>query len=302
MNKGIYFAAFTALLWGFLAIALKVSLHDLPPVTVTWFRFIIAFLVLLIYYLLSNRNKVKIITRPPLFAIISGICLGLNYIGFITGIDFTSPGIGQIFIQTGPVMLAITGFIFFKEKITLRRGIGILILISGMAIFYHEKVVILAGGLDKYRTGVLWVLFGAFSWLFYAIFQKKAVTRHDPMQLNLILFLIPSIYLLPWVKFNLLPTLSPGDWLLLLFLGLNTLGAYGSLSYALKYLEANKVSVIIILNPLITFAVMALLKWKNVGWIEHEEFSVLTIAGALIVLSGAILTVFQRRKIINQGK
>jgi drug/metabolite transporter (DMT)-like permease len=302
MNKGIYFAAFTALLWGFLAIALKVSLNDLPPVTVTWFRFIIAFISLFIYYLFSDRKRIKIITRPPLFAIISGVCLGLNYIGFITGIHYTSPGIGQIFIQTGPVMLAITGFIFFKEKLTLRRGIGLFILIAGMTIFYHEKIIILAGGLEKYRTGVLWILFGALSWLFYAIFQKKAVIKFNPMQLNLVLFLIPSIYLLPWVKFDMLPALSPGDWILLLFLGLNTLGAYGSLSYALKYLEANKVSVIIILNPLITFAVMAILKLKKVSWIEPEEFSFLTIAGALFVLSGAILTVFQRKKAINQEK
>lgn len=296
MNKGIYFAAFTALLWGFLAIALKVSLNDLPPVTVTWFRFIIAFVLLFIYYLFINKRKINIIAKPPLFAIIAGICLGLNYIGFITGIHYTTPGIGQVFIQTGPVMLAITGFVFFKEKVTLRQGFGLLILILGMFVFYREKIIVLSGGLEKYKTGVLWTLFGAFCWLFYAIFQKKAVVNHNPMQLNLILFLIPSIYLLPWVKFNQLAALTTGDWFILLFLGLNTLGAYGSLAYALKYLEANKISVIIILNPLITFVVLAFLKWRNVSWIKHEEFSFLTITGALIVLTGAILTVFQKQR------
>ncbi len=301
MNKGIYFAAFTALLWGFLAIALKVSLNDLPPITVTWFRFIIAFFTLFIYYLVFDRKKVLIIGRPPLFAIISGICLGLNYIGFITGIHYTTPGVAQVFIQTGAVMLAITGFVFFKEKVTVRQVIGLLILILGLFIFYRENIVVLAGGLEKYKTGVLWTLFGALSWLFYAIFQKKAVLIHNPMQLNLILFIIPAIYLFPWVQFHRLPSLTLGNWALLLFLGLNTLGAYGSLAYALKYLEANKVSVIIILNPLITFAVMGILKWKNISWIQHEEFSLLTITGALIVLSGAMLTVYQKKSKANTG-
>ena len=46
MNKGIYYASFTAFLWGFLAIALKVALKELSPVTVTWVRFIVAFVSL----------------------------------------------------------------------------------------------------------------------------------------------------------------------------------------------------------------------------------------------------------------
>jgi drug/metabolite transporter (DMT)-like permease len=294
MNKGIYFAAFTALLWGFLAIALKVSLHDLPPLTIAWSRFVIAFFSLLLYYLFFDRKKISIIVKPPIFAVLSGICLGFNYIGFITGLHYTTPGISQVFIQTGPVLLAITGFVFFKESVSIRQVIGLIILFVGMYIFYHEKIIVLAGGLRNYKIGVLWTLFGAISWLFYAIFQKKAVLRFNPMQLNLIIFLVPSVYLLPWIRFDLLHTLSIKDWLLILFLGLNTLGAYGSLSYALKYLEANKVSVIIILNPLITFSVMAILKSRKVTWIDYEDFSLLTLIGAVIVLIGAVLTILKK--------
>ena len=297
MNKGIYFASFTALLWGFLAIALKVMLSDLPPITVTWFRFSIAFTALFIYYLIFDRKKPAIIIRPPKFAIIAGLFLGLNYIGFITGIHYTTPSIGQVFIQTGPVMLAVSGFIIFKEKVSVRQAIGLIIVLLGMFIFYREKILFLAGGLSQYKIGVLWTLFGAVSWVTYAIFQKKAVQEFNPMQLNLILFGIPTVYLAPFVKYNLLPDLDINDWLLLLFLGFNTLAAYGSLAYALKYLEANKVSVIITLNPLITFTVMAYLKKNNVSWIDHEEYTLLTIAGAITVLTGVILTVIKKKKV-----
>ncbi len=300
MNKGIYFAAFTAVLWGFLAIALKVMLYDLPPITVTWFRFSIAFTTLFFYYLVFDRKKPEIIKHPPKFAVIAGIFLGLNYIGFITGIHYTTPTIGQVFIQTGPVMLAISGLILFKEKISVRQSIGLIIVLLGMFIFYREKILILAGGLSEYKIGVLWTLFGAVSWVTYAIFQKKAVQEYNPMQLNLILFGIPAVYLAPFVKFSLLPDLAISDWLLLLFLGLNTLAAYGSLAYALKYLEANQVSVIIILNPLITFTAMAYLKKRNVAWIQHEDYTLLTIAGAITVLIGVILTVIKKKKTGNR--
>ena len=300
MNKGIYYATFTAFLWGFLAIALKVALYSLPPLTVTWLRFAIAFVFLFLWYLIIDFPKTKILIKPPLFAIIAGVCLGLNYIGYITGIYQTTPVIGQIFIQTGPVLLAISGFIIFKERVTLRQGIGLAVVLIGMLVFYHEKIIVIAGGMAKYKTGVLWILFGAMSWATYAIFQKKAVVKHHPMQLNLVIFGIPMLFLLPLIDFGKLAGISFNLWLLVLFLGLNTLGAYGSLAFALKYLEANKISVIITLNPLITFAVMAYLGYRHISWIQAETWTVITLAGGIMVLLGVILVVLRKQEKITK--
>ena len=122
------------------------------------------------------------------------------------------------------------------------------------------------------------------------------------MQLNLILFGLPSILLTPFVNFNQIAELNLNDWLLLIFLGLNTLGAYGALAYAFKYLEANKISVIITLNPLITLSLMAILSKKNVSWIKPEVFTLLTIVGAITVLSGVILTVIKKKKNNSENK
>lgn len=206
----------------------------------------------------------------------------------------TSPSISQVFIQTGPVILAIAGFVIFKEKVSVRQGFGLLVVLLGMLVFYREQIVVLAHGLGEYKKGVLWVLFGAFSWSIYAISQKKAVVTHHPMQLNLVIFGLPAILMIPFVKFSMFANLNLTDWLILLFLGLNTLAAYGSLAFALKYLEANKISVIITLNPLITFTVMAWLSKKQVSWIEAENYTLLTIFGALTVITGVILTVWKR--------
>lgn len=295
MNKGVYYAALTALLWGFLAIALKVVLYELPPVTVSWFRFSLSFTLLFLFYLIFDRNKTVIISRPPFYAILAGIFIGVNYIGFIIGIKYTTPNIAQVFIQLGPVLLAISGFILFGEKVRLRQGIGLLIVVLGMVVFYHESILILARGLRDYKTGVLYVLMGAFAWAAYAIFQKKAVLKHNPMQLNLILFGLPTIYLLPFTDFSAFAGISKLAWGMLIFSGLNTLASYGFLSYALKYLEANKVSVIITLNPLLTIALMAFLSHKGVSWIEPEPITLITIMGALTVISGVILVVIKRR-------
>jgi drug/metabolite transporter (DMT)-like permease len=121
------------------------------------------------------------------------------------------------------------------------------------------------------------------------------VQKDNPMQLNLIVFGLPSLFYIPLVDFTAFATLRIVDWFVVIFLGLNTLAAYGSLAYALKYLEANKISVIITLNPLITFALMAWLSKKELSWIEPETFTLLTLGGALLVLIGVILTVVRKR-------
>jgi drug/metabolite transporter (DMT)-like permease len=296
MNKGVYFAAMTAILWGFLAIALKVVLYELPPITVAWFRFSISFVLLFLFYLIFDRKKTFILVKPPFFAILAGIFIGINYVGFIIGIQYTSPNISQVFIQAGPVLLALSGFILFKEKIFLRQGIGLIVVLLGMVIFYHETIIKLASGAANYKTGVLWVLLGAVAWAAYAIAQKKAVIEHNPMQLNLILFGLPSLYLLPFVEFPKFSGVTSMGWGMLLFAGLNTLASYGFLAYALKYLQANKISVIITLNPIITFVLMEILTRRKVDWIQPETITFYAALGALTVISGVIMVVIRKKR------
>ena len=301
-SKGVYYASFTAFLWGFLAIILKVTLRSLSPVEVTWFRFSSAFVLLSVYFLITKPNAFKIFRRPPIFLIAAAACLGMNYFGFITGINMTTPGIAQIFIQLGPVLLALSGIIFFGEKMSGRQLAGFMLVIIGLLVFYREQIMILSENLIKYRSGVLWVMFGAVMWASYAVFQKKLVTDYNPMELNLLLFGLPALGYTPFVNLHQVGSSSLPELILLLVLGINTLLAYGSLAYAFKYLEANKISVIITLNPILTFITMAILAAANVTWISHEKFSFISIMGGALVLAGAILTVVKRSNSLNPVK
>jgi drug/metabolite transporter (DMT)-like permease len=288
----VIYASFTALLWGFLAIALKVSLVKLTPVDITWIRFSIAFTILTAYLLLTDRSQLEIIKNPPLLLIFAALCLGLNYFGFITGVKFTSPSITQVFIQIGPVLLALSGFIIYKEKVNLIQLIGLFMVIFGLILFYKEQLSTLTSDKHIFNKGIIWVIIGAIAWAGYAISQKKLVQSYQPMQLNMVIFGLPAILFSPFVNYNNLCEISFGHWALLLFLGLNTLAAYGCIALALKYLAANKVSVIITQNPIITFITMAILGTLEVSWISPENFTFLTVIGAMLVISGAVLTVF----------
>jgi drug/metabolite transporter (DMT)-like permease len=303
-TKGIIFALTTAFLWGFLPIALKVATGIIDPLTIGWFRFLIAFSLLFVILGFRKPGHIRILTNPPLYIIIASLGLGINYLGFIYGLKLTTPGTAQVFIQAGPMVLGLVGFIFFRETLSPRQGFGFLIAGLGLLFFYRENLAQMAAEEDMFSMGVVWLLIAAMAWAVYATFQKKLVQDYPPQQLNLFLFGLPVVLFLPFVRFSGFLELSLLQWMLMLFLGLNTLVAYGSLSMAFKYIEASKVSIIVTMNPILTFVYMGLLALWEVTWIQPEKLSVAGIAAAAMVLVGAIMAIIaahpSKKKTLDQ--
>ncbi|MGW8316129.1 MAG: DMT family transporter [Bacteroidales bacterium] len=295
-RKGLIYAIFTASLWGFMAIILKIMTYELPSVTVVWFRFFTAFLVLSIWTLIFRRKDFQIFRRPPALLFLAAIFLGFNYLGFISGIKHISPSSSQVFIQVGPVGFALSGILIFREHVNWKHVVGFILVLSGIVLFYSEQLRELTSSSGHFTLGMFFVLGGGLSWAIFATIQKKLVSQMEANQLNLFIYAFCSAALLPLARFNLLPGMLPVHWMLLFYLGMNTVLAYGSLALAIKYTEATRVSVIITLNPIITFVTMALLTRLEVPWIEPESFSLLSIFGALTVLGGAILVISAGRK------
>ena len=293
--KGLLFAGFTAMLWGFLAVALKVSLNSLNPVSIVWFRFTIAFLTLLVLMLIFDRSFVKIYHKPPVILFLAAIFLGFNYFGFISGLHHTTPSNAQVFIQVGPISLALVGILFFREKITWKHVVGFIILLAGFSLFYSEQLTELAGSRGNYSRGITYIVLAGLSWTAFSTLQKILVRTRNPNSLNIFIYGFCSLMFLPFVEFSKVPYLTINEWLLLTFLGLNTVLAYGSLALALKYAEANKISVILTMNPLITFTFMVILEAVAVSWIDYESFTSFSIAGAALVLAGAVMVITSRR-------
>jgi drug/metabolite transporter (DMT)-like permease len=285
------YAIFTASLWGFMAIILKIITGELPPATVVWFRFFFAFVVLSLWTLLFRRSDFSIFRHPPLLLFLAAIFLGFNYMGFISGIKYISPSSSQVFIQIAPVGFALSGIIIFREHVNWKHIVGFILVLLGIGLFYSEQLRDLASGADHFTLGMFLVLGGGLSWTIFATFQKLLIRKIRPNQLNLFIYGFCSLALLPLVKFSRLQGMPDTNWYILIYLGLNTVLAYGSLALAIKFTEATRVSVIITLNPIITFVTMAILSRMEVTWIEPEAFSVLSILGALTVLGGAILVI-----------
>jgi drug/metabolite transporter (DMT)-like permease len=294
--KGLIYAGFTALLWGLLAIALKFSVGTLDPVSIVWFRFSFSFIVLLFWMLIFDRKAISLLKRPPFLALIAAFFLGLNYLGFISGVKYISPSNAQVFIQLGTVGFALAGIFIYKEKVSWKHITGFILVVVGIALFYYEQLAATKGINGEYTLGILLVSAGGISWAFFASLQKGLVVKLGPNQLNLVIYGFCSLVFLPFIDFKQIFHQNVTEWLVLVFLGLNTVLAYGFLAIAIKYTEATKVSVIIALNPILTFVGMAILAVLEVSWIQPEHFTFLSIIGAAIVLTGAVITILSKRK------
>lgn len=290
--KGILLAATTAVLWGILAIALKVALNYFDSYTIVWFRFFVAAMVLIGYYAIKNPTLLKVYSQPPKMMLAGAVLLAGNYIGYMQGINYAGPAATQIIIQTGPVMLGIIGFAIFRETLNLSRAIGFAVATIGFCVFYYNQITELGGQKEAITKGVFWTLGAAASWAGYAFFNKKLVQKYHPQQINLIIFGLPVLLFLPTVNFELFTlTYEWWVWVLMVALGLNTVVAYGTLSAAFKYTEANKISIVIIMNPIITFVVLEVLLLLNSNWFPINKVSPFAYVGAALVIGGTILAI-----------
>jgi len=295
-NKGILLALTTAFFWGVLAIALKVAVNVVDPYTIVWFRFAFAAVALFILLFIFDKKQLRVLIKPPFWLIVASIALSINYIGFMLGVKYTSPSNAQVVIQIGQVLFALSGIIIFKEKIRKRQIIGFVIVILGFILFYIQQLKSLFFNTEDFNIGVLLTVLASVTWAIYAIIQKKLIHKYPPQTQNLLIFTLPIFFYLPFANFSNLGSISIGYWGLLIFLGANTLIAYGCMTASLKYLEANKVSAILITNPILTFIIMAILTILNVSWIDGERFTFLTWVGAITFIVGAFLVVRSGKK------
>lgn len=289
---GMFLALVTAVLWGVLPIKLKEVLQVMDPVTVTWYRLLVAGSILLAYLAASRR-------LPPfrplgkkgawlLALAIAGLCG--NYVLYLIGLKLLSPGTTQLVIQVAPILLLISSLFVFRERFSIGQGIGLVILLLGFGLFFNQRLGELLTSLSDYTAGVLIVLLAAFVWAFYGLAQKQLLTVWNSLQVMMVIYLACALLLTPWAQPLQLLELSPLQGWLLLACCLNTLVAYGAFAEALAHWEASRVSATLAITPLVTFGSVALAaSW----WPEHvrpEQINWIAYGGAVLVVLGSVLT------------
>ena len=286
----------TVSLWGVLPIFLKVGLNYYSVGTIAWFRFFFSFSVLFLFFFIS-RSDYRILRQPPIIGILGGAALAANYFGMTQGVHLSGASNAAIIIQTAPLLLVVAGIIFFKETIRFRQLMGIAISITGFYLFYLDRSENAVNNID-YSIANEWVLFAATLWALYMICQKQLSIKYSAQSINLLVYAVGTIVLIPLVEWNEFFESSAIGWIILVILGLNTLLAYGALAEAVECIPLSLISILITLNPLITLGGMLVLTTFGISLLPEENIRWHGYLGGLIAVSGVVLVVaFSRNKV-----
>jgi drug/metabolite transporter (DMT)-like permease len=269
--------------WGSSFIATKYLLDELTPETIISMRLILA-IILLTATALIQRKDFSINFKSHLFIFILAVISVFHLWIQITGLKFTTASNTGWIIGTAPIFIALMGFVFFKERLTITKIGGIIMATFGLLLLVGNgdptKINLIK---DK---GDLLVLLSSFTWGIYSMVNKKISLSYSPMMTILYLFILMAIIIIPFSinesSIKSIIHLSQVGWVSILFLGLLCSGvSYVIWSYSLREMESAKVGAYLYLEPFATvFSSWLFLK---------ENITLLMMLSGLIIIAGVFL-------------
>ena len=289
---GLTLTLITALCWATLPIALKIALEVLDPITLTWFRFLVAALVTAAW--LGLRGKLRgpragyggLGRRGWLMLLVAAVMLVGNYVFYLLGVQHTTPANAQLLIQLAPLLMALGGIWVFGERFRAAQWFGLALLALGMALFFADQLAAAARA-PGYVLGSALVIVGAIVWAVYALLQKQLLVKLGSMQILLFIYVVASLVLLPFAHPSTLLQLDALHWAVLGFCAFNTIGAYGAFAEALAHWEASRVSAILATTPLLCIAAITGVHALWPQWLAPERIAALGWIGASLVVAGS---------------
>jgi drug/metabolite transporter (DMT)-like permease len=291
---GLMLSLVTALCWATLPVALKVTLQAVDPLTLTWFRFLVA--AVLTAGWLGLRGRLggfgALGRRGWSLLAIAAVMLVGNYVFYLLGVARTSPGNAQLLIQLAPLLMAVGGILVFGERFRSAQWLGLALLVAGLGLFFRDQLAHVDttpghGGTRAYLVGSVLVVAAALVWAVYALAQKQLLVKLGSMQILGVIYIVATLLLWPFAHPAQLARLDATQWALLGFCALNTVVAYGAFAEALAHWEASRVSAVIAITPLLCLGVVAIVHALWPTTLAPEPMSAIGWIGAALVVAGS---------------
>ena len=300
---GLALSLITVATWGILPIFLRLLLEAMDAPTITWYRFLMAAVFTVLLLLRTGKlPKLRGMSRVTLGLIvlsIAGLCG--NYICFLLGLDRMTAASAQIVIQLGPLFLLLGSLVVFREAFSWRQGVGVVVFVIGLLLFFNQRMDQLFDGGSAYGFGALLIVVASASWSIYALAQKQLLRTYSSTQILLILYLAAVVVYTPTAKPAGILELNGFQLFLLLFTGANVIVAYGCFTEAMAHWEASRVSAVLAMVPLVTLAAVEFCE-AFLPWLARSEgLNALGWLGALMVVGGSMQCALGRKKEKKSG-
>ncbi len=288
----------TVFCWGLLPLALKQLLKDLDPLTITWARFLVA--ALIVGVRLKHRQELPSVWKASGFfqCMFLGTVVGLlgNYVVYLMGLRYVSPGTAQLVVQLAPMTLLLGSLVFYKESFSKVQAVGVVLFFLGLLMFFDKRLNEILSGTGEYAFGVGLVVAAAVLWGGYALAQKSLLRSYTSHQILFVVYLASGILLSPIAKPSSILELSGLQWFVLGFCCLNTLLAYGAFAEAMAVWDSSRVSAVLTITPVATlvFSAVAASVWP--GQVQLPALGGWALPGAGVIVLGSMLAALGKKQ------
>lgn len=270
------------LIWGMNWVVMKTANTFFPPITFVAYRFLFGALVLLSVWRWLHLPLPKKKYWPWIF--LTGILqMGLNNIAAQTSMLTLGAGMVSVLNYSMPVFAAVMAHFLLGERLSWRKGVGIVLAIAGMAVLMDVH----AGG-DV--TAICIGLLSAVFWGLASIFVKLKLSDVNPISLTTWQMVCASLSLLAYTA--IVPqgevVWNTESVLCLIYNGvLASALAFFLWSWILQHIEVSKASVAVLAVPVVGV----------VGGILclGEPMTLHIFFGMLMIMAGIYIVVTNKR-------
>lgn len=220
----------------------------------------------------------------PLLALLGLLNIPCNQVLFVSGLRYTTPPNASLAYALVPAFVLAIMVLFFKEKATLMKFLGIGIALSGAILILFERGVDIR---SEFFCGNMLELSAALSWAWYSILGKRLAVKYGALYATSLTMIsgmcwyIPIYALLPnttpFAEINLMTLLYAG------YLGIVvSIVGYFLWYFALTRLPASNVAVFSNLQSVMVTITAAV--------IFGQLPSTLFLIGGACVIAGVIIT------------
>ena len=256
------FVLLAGTLWGCIGIFVRrytaLGLRSMQTVTV---RMVLAAVMFSLFVLVYKRSLFIIKLKDLWIFLGSGvISVGLFTYCYFSSIELSSLSVAAVLLYTAPAFVMLLSLLLFKEKMTLMKGLSLVLAVLGCAM----TTGMIGGALNVSLAGFLFGLGSGFCYALYSIFSRFALNRgYEPFTITLYTFLFAAVFCLcvtdvrPVVKVVCADAGSVGY--ALLFALVSCVLPYVFYTLGLKHIASSTASIIATVEPVVATVVGAVI-------------------------------------------
>ncbi|ALF10998.1 DMT family transporter [Parageobacillus thermoglucosidasius] len=284
---GSFFLSLAASIWGGMYVVSKYVLDFIPPFTLVWLRYAIAFIVLFgVLKFHEHKTKMRLSIRKQDWLL-------LGWIGFIgyfvsislqfTGTKLSDAHTGALITSATPAFIVLFARFVLNEPITLKKAVALLLASIGVVIVI---------GLDdrggQSFSGNMMLVGAALTWALLSVYVKVASARFSALVITTYAILFALLFTTPVMLWELHePFVSLPDMIVVfgvLYLGIiSTAGAFFLWNKGMEMMDAGIGSLFFFFQPLVG-AVFGFL-------FLQEQITASFYLGGLLIIIGVFIAV-----------